>query len=238
MRKLLLVLVAGGLLAACTRTATVQIRNPAQAGVIDPNRVVISYPRIEQNRGLPRGSLNEEASLVSYEPQGACFQVALNNLEQDGQLSDVRGYEIRLVADDDVLPPPTVTPEGMTAQTHSGLVPERRQTGETTQCVRRHHETQACEQWDTRPTYATVMVPGPVTVVSGAGTVCFPNNGALTPGTQEVALEFRSPGGMSSHRFTFEWQFIQVAPPPGQQAPAQQPQQPGTQPQGQMTARR
>jgi len=104
------------------------------------------------------------------------------------------------------------------AETAHG-VPQTEQTGTSTECVRRHPETQACEQWDTRPVYSTFMVPGPVTVVTGGGKVCVPNNGRLSPYTEEVALEFRTPRGVTAHRFRFQWQFVgvQPAPEPGPQ---------------------
>lgn len=214
MRTVLLVLAAALALVGCTRTASVQIRNPAQVGVVEPNRVVLSYARAEQHRGLPPGSLNEEASLISYEPRGACFDVMLNNLEDRAELSSLTTYEIRVTADGDELPPPDVMPNASMATVHQGLVPQTEQTGTTTECVRRHPETQACEQWDTRPVYSTYMVPGPVTVVTGGGKVCVPNNGLLSPYTEEVAVDFRTPRGVTAHRFRFRWQFVGVQPPP------------------------
>jgi hypothetical protein len=217
---LLLLVLLAALAGGCTRSATTQIRNPAQIGYVEPNKVVISYARIESNYGLPPGSLNEEASLVSYDPSGACFNVSLNNLEDAAALADIAAYDIQLLADDSPLPPGTVQPGGVTATVHQGLVPETQQTGTSTSCVRTNPNTQACEQWDTQPTYSTYMVPGPVTVYSGAGNVCFPNNGALHPGTQEVALEFRSAANVPRHRFTFEWRFLGTAPAPAAQGQA------------------
>lgn len=214
MRNALLVLAAAVALVGCTRTVSVQIRNPAQAGVLEPNRVVHSYARIEQNRGLPPGTLNEEASLVSYEPRGACFDVLLNNLEDRAELSALTSYQIVVTADGEPLPPPDVMPGQSMATVHDGLVPETEQTGTSTECVRRHHETQACEQWDTRPVYSTFMVPGPVTVVTGGGKLCVPNDGRLSPYTEEVAVEFRTPRGMTAHRFRFRWEFVGVQPAP------------------------
>lgn len=214
MRNALLVLAAAVALVGCTRTVSVQIRNPAQAGVLEPNRVVHSYARREQHRGLPPGTLNEEASLVSYEPRGACFDVLLNNLEDSAELAALTSYEIRVTADGEPLPPPDVMPTHSTATVYEGLVPQTEQTGTTTECVRRHPDTQDCEQWDTRPVYSTFMVPGPVTVVTGGGKLCVPNNGGLSPYTQEVAVEFNTPRGVTAHRFRFRWEFVGVQPPP------------------------
>ena len=210
MRTLLLTLACVLLAAGCARSASTAIRNPAQVGYVEPNKVVIPYTRAESYHGLPPGTLNEEASLVSYEPTGACFNVALNNLEDNAQLTDVQAYDIQLLADDVPVGAAVVQPGGVTSVVHQGLVPETQQTGTSTECVRTNPNTQLCEQWDTRPVYQTYMVPGPVTVYTGTGNVCFGNNGALHPGTREVALEFRTRPGVVRHRFTFEWQFAEV----------------------------
>ncbi len=84
MRRLALLLLSGTVLAACTPVATVRIHHPARTGTVEPNRVVIAYPQPEGYYALPPGSLADEATLVSYEPAGACFQVRLRNLGDEG----------------------------------------------------------------------------------------------------------------------------------------------------------
>src|SRR5690242_21300038 len=111
MTRFAFVLLAGSALAACTPTAMVQIHHPARTGTVEPNRVVIAYPQPEDYYAIPAGSLADEATLVSFEPAGACFQVHLRNLEEEGQWSNPASYQISLEADDHALPPPAVTPD-------------------------------------------------------------------------------------------------------------------------------
>jgi hypothetical protein len=181
--------------------------------------VVIHYPQPEGYYALPPDSLADEAQLVSFDPAGACFAVQLRNLQEEGQWSVPSSYEITLEADDRALPPPQVQVTQPVARQYQGQVPEQHVTGSTTVCMSTNANTGACERWDTQPVYSTVMVPGIITVVEGGGTVCFQNDGALTPSTQLISLVFRGPGGMLAHRFTFEWEFIDPMPPaapPGQ----------------------
>ena len=123
-----------------------------------------------------------------------------------------------LEADDQPLPAPTVTPEGLVSRQYQGQIPQQQQTGTSTTCVSTNSTTGQCERWDTQPTYSTVFVPGVITVVEGGGIVCFQNNGALNPQTREIALEFRGATGVA-HRFVFEWEFIDPFPPVEQAAP-------------------
>jgi len=210
----------------CTRTSTIRIRNPAQIGHVEPNRVPIEYARSESLYALPPGSLTDEASLQSFEPRGACFAVTLRNFGEEAASSTLAGYSIRLTGPNDleIETPAYVQPTETTVAQFQGQVPEQHQTGTTTQCVDNDPNTGACRRWDTQPVYDTVWVPGVVQVVTGGGTVCFANNGQLTPRTQGLSLDLRMRDVSASNkyttgRFSFVWEFDSV------QAPAQHPQQ-------------
>jgi hypothetical protein len=199
----------------CTRVAAVQIRNPATAGQVEPNRVILAYERPERYHALPSGSLADEASLVSFEPRGACFAVTLRNLGDAAALSDLGSYQVSLLADEEPLELAHAAPHQSEVRQYQGQVPETQHTGESTYCAYRDPNTQACNEWRTQPVYQTVMVPGIVNVVAGGGNLCFTNNGMLGPHTEIVALEFRNRRGTGERRrFAFEWQFVGSLPRP------------------------
>ncbi len=224
--QVLLALGGAAVLGACTPTAMVRIHNPAQIGHVEPNRVQLTYARAESYSGLPPGTLSDEASLVSYQPSGACFDVTLRNEGDEAPMASLSSYEVTAEADDHPLGAPAVTATASTSAQYQGQVPHQEQTGTQTTCAVTDSNTGVCQRWDTQPVYATVMVPGVITVVTGGGQVCFPNTGALSPRTQELDLAFDQPGaGLGARRFKFQWQFVAggSAPPQGNAPPTTAP---------------
>jgi len=185
-------------------------------GHVEANQVLIGEGNTEAYHAIPSGSLTDEASMLSYAPDGACFGVTLRSL--DSNWTDVSSFDISLEADGQPLPEPTFDPQQPTAQSFNGLVPEQRQTGTETVCTYTDARTQICGRWETRPVYTTVMVPGILTVTTGGGRLCFGNNGAITPSTNLLALEFANTG-IAVQRFVFEWEL--VGDPPAQPAQPQ-----------------
>ncbi|MEM9195172.1 MAG: hypothetical protein AAGF12_38725 [Myxococcota bacterium] len=201
--------------AGCSRVAAVQIQNPAVVGHVEPNKVVLPYARAERTYAIPAGSLNDEASLLTFEPQSVCFNVTLRNVSSDAALSDLQSYEYLLKADDQALGTAELNPQQQQVNQFQGQVPETHQTGTTEYCAYRNPDSQQCERWNTEPTYSTVYVPGIITVVTGGGNLCFANTGALGPHTQVVELQMRNIRGTGSRRnFVFEWQLVGSQVPP------------------------
>jgi hypothetical protein len=126
-------------------------------------------------------------------PAQVCFGVSLHELDP----IDLRSVEAELSAPKvDATDDAKVWAEQPTFKQYDGLVPEQRETGTETVCSSRDSDG-VCQGWQTRPTYATVYVHGPVKVYETRGRLCFPNHGLATPATEQVSLKLvmRREGG-------------------------------------------
>ncbi len=211
------VLFAAALAAGCAHEPDVRIRNPLTARAVDPHRIVHPHDWAEQHHGLPPGSMNDEVLMASADPNQICFGLALHELAA----IDLSGVDARLtVPNMSPLETPTVQAEPPTYQTFQGLVPETRPTGSETFCAN-YDRYNNCIRWQTRPTYTTVMVPGPVNVYLTRGMLCFPNGGLLTEATPQITLDLKVPitgqvglFGRPNKRQIFGWAFYGGAAPP------------------------
>jgi hypothetical protein len=184
MRRFTLSLALGLSLAGCAHAPDVEVRNPLVAGAVEDNKIVKPHDYVENNRGLPRGSVADEAALLSLDAQQICFGLTMHELdpidfrEMDVELSTPKGPTIEQAR---------VEPTPVTFQSYDGLVPETRVTGEQTVCSHRNGDG-ICTAWDTRPIKSTTMVPGQVKVYEAKGRLCFANPNAVTAATNEMAL--------------------------------------------------
>src|SRR5262245_49247421 len=116
-------------LVGCTHASDIEIRNPMTAHALDQNKIVKPHDYIERQRGLPPGSVADEAQLITLDPQQICFAVQLHEIDP----VDLNQVEVRLSAPK--LEPATdaqVWPEATTSTTYNGLIPERREVGTET----------------------------------------------------------------------------------------------------------
>ncbi len=174
-------------LVGCTHASDVELRNPLVAGAIDNNRIVKPHDYIENQRGLPKGSVADEATLVAVDPQQVCFGLTMHELDP----IDFREMEVALKTPEaPAVETARVQPEPVTFQSYDGLVPETRVVGEETVCSRRDGNG-VCIAWATQPVRSTAMVPGAVKVYEARGRVCFDNQKAVTRTTQQVTLEVK-----------------------------------------------
>ena len=187
MRTLPLALAFALPLAGCAHSSDVEIRNPLVAGAIDNNRIVKPHEYVENARGLPRGAVADEAALLSVDGQQICFGLTLHELDP----IDFREMDVAVKTPEGApLEQARVEPEPVTFKTYEGLVPETRVTGEETYCSRRDTNN-VCVAWQTRPTHVTTMVRGDVKVYEARGRLCFDNQKAVTPATQQVTLQVK-----------------------------------------------
>lgn len=189
----------------CVRGADLEIRNPLVAGVVDPSTIVKTHEPTEDQFGLPRHSLSDEARLLSVDDKKICIALTLRETDpislretdaklsapSAGPVSSIEVYE---------------SPAAVTA--HQGQVPMQQQTGTTTSCVKRD-DYGNCLAWDTEPTYETTFVAGSVEVHEAKGKMCFPNNGIVTQRTEQLTLEIearrRAPRAGNENRWAAAW---------------------------------
>ncbi|NOY92573.1 MAG: hypothetical protein GXP55_15375 [Deltaproteobacteria bacterium] len=205
-----LALGAGGCFVDSTVATT--IHNPLETGQIDQNVIPHQYPRQERNYALPAGSLNDQATLTRLDAEAVCFQVDLRAITtENGQTwSDLQNWNptLALSPGETVLQGPTIQLSPSSAQQYAGRVPIRTQTGSEQVCTRRTgpRNNRRCDRWETRPIYQTRWVPGTVTVVTGGGSICFPNGGQITLATQAIDLRLRR----TARSMNFEWDFQSI----------------------------
>jgi hypothetical protein len=218
---LLLALAAGG----CMHAPDVELHNPILTRAVEPNRIEKDHGYAEQARGLPAGSLTDEAILTTADPGQVCFAVTLRELAP----IDLREAVATLEAPKkDPVDQPRIWAEAPAMQTFDGLIPEQHQTGYSTVCSA-HAADGTCTSWSTNPTYATVYVRGPVNVWAVRGKLCF-NNAVLTSATEQISLDLRlnrqggdvatvgmgwGALGGSTKRMVFRWGFRGAIAPKG-----------------------
>ncbi len=173
----------------CVHSTDVEIGNPLHSGKVDEHRITRPHSYAEQAHGLPPGSLTDEARLTAMNEAKVCFAFTMH------ELVPVDGAQIKATlagAKKGMLERPEVTATPTTMRTYNGLVPLRRQVGHETVCTRRD-QYNVCQGWETRPTYTTDMVPGPVNVHELKGNLCFPNRGELDEQTAYLKLAVKVP---------------------------------------------
>lgn len=208
------------LLGACSSTHYVRIRHPLHVGQVDPNSVPFEARREESPRGLPAGTLVDEAQLVEVTPERICLHTTLWTLDEVNPERGVyQNYNIALLNDQEgvEMSNAQIQLEQPITQAYNGHIARREQVGTRRVCAsyrgqgRRRH----CVRYRREPVYQTRYYPHVWQVTQHPATMCFGNGGFITPSTTRVALEVdgRGPGSM-----TFEWQFdsavANTAPPP------------------------
>jgi hypothetical protein len=184
----------------CVRASDIDIRHPLVARAVDPNQIVKPHGFAEQQRGIPPGSLSDLAVLTELSEQRICFDATVRELspvDLSSGMSTIStpGYEsvggAQVQAD-----PPQITP-------YNGLVPIRVQVGMGRVCTARTYNGY-CLAWAFRPIYGTRFVPGRVDVYATHARMCFGNNGAVTPKTEQIRLEANA----MAKKVVFRWGLV------------------------------
>jgi hypothetical protein len=205
-------------LAGCAHAADVELRNPLVAGAVDNNHIVKPHDYVENHRGLPKGSVADEAALLSVDAQQVCFGLTMHELDP----IDFREMDVELKGSGEPIETARVEPEPVTFQSYDGLIPEVTVTGEQTVCARRNPDG-ICTAWETHPIKTAQMVPGVVKVYEAKGRLCFANQNAVTASTNQVDLVIKMRrrlnvaqpmggfgmwgGGGSAKKIAFRWGF-------------------------------
>ncbi len=206
-------------LAGCSSTHYVEIRHPLQVGQVDPNSVPFEARTEESARGLPTGSLVDEASLTEVTPERVCARITMWSLDEvDPGRGDYNSFRIAMLNDQDgvEVDQATVQMEQPMTQQFQGHIARREPVGWRNVCAGTRNGR--CVRYRRERVYRTVYYPHIWQVTNHPATVCFANGGFITPATTRAAIEVdrRGPG-----RMIFEWQFqsaVQGGPPPQQQA--------------------
>jgi hypothetical protein len=186
----------------------ITIPNPVVSGAVSPNHIIKQHGFAESSRGLPVGSMADEAVLESLTAQEVCVSVSLHELSA----IDLQTAQIHFAdeAGAGLVPAMTVTPA--TSQSYAGLIPREEQTGTRLVCNTNANGQTVCE---TQPIIRTVMVPGPVEVFNTKGRLCAPNQNVVTAASKGLALEITTPTagrsyigfGHGSKKSSFRWAF-------------------------------
>ncbi len=197
------------------RPQMAEATHPAKGGVEQVPVLMHENSRTEQRRGLPPGSLAQDAQIVRADPEAVCIAVTLRGL--DRRYPDLRNWSIVFRAQmgpeaepvEDQAPNVELVP--VQTQVYDGLVAENVQVGTENVCTE-VDQYNNCRRWSQRPVYATQWVPGPVEVSTGGGNICFANTQHLNLDTTSIALRLnagRNSGGRSAGptRLTYQWDF-------------------------------
>ena len=185
----------------CTRSFATRMPNPLSGGDLQPNRIELTQRTAERNRGLPRGTLSQHASLSRLDDKHACFSVTLRSTANRASRVDPGSYDWQLIE-----------PNGAMRLNRPSI--ERHPTARTVvagKVVRYHTETErVCrraangrESCVTREVRTKTTRPGKVGILRGGGDLCFAHAGRITSSTDTIALRYRAPAGWRQ----FRWQF-------------------------------
>jgi hypothetical protein len=189
--------------ASCVSVATTVILHPiTHGGTIAANRV----PFVDQERAgyfaIPARALSSEASLLTLDPQRACFAITLRAEQANQHLASPEGWRVFLRASggyqntQPIFGPPAPTYH----QTFAGSVPRQQFAGYYMDCMRVGYAMN-CQQ---RPRYVTVREPVPVTIVTGSSSICFAHGGRIDANTSDVTLHLDAPEDVT-RRMAFRW---------------------------------
>ena len=200
------VALAASLSSGCLhRTVVAAIPHPMTTGRMDATMIQHEYPSEENNRGLPAGALSDSATITRMDAEAVCFDVRLRQIDEGGGeiWTLLENWTIGARADEAPLGQGTGETVDQVAETYQGLNPVEVQTGQRIVCTRTNDQGR-CTRRESQPVTEIQMLPGPVTVVTGGGALCFPNGGQVTPATQVIHLEMR----IRSRTRDFEWQLV------------------------------
>lgn len=185
--------------------ATTHVADPLSVGSVQANQVVVDQSMVEQEYGLPGGTLMRDGVLTALDDSQICVQVTVRDVSDTEQArTPLAGYRVFLRANQNVRDDGRFIETSQAMATLPGTRPRQIQTGMETYCGGTDRYGR-CYSWQTRPTYTTVYDPTVYNVTTQTGTACFVNNGFITSETDEMEVYFVLPN--RSAGVGFEWQF-------------------------------
>lgn len=201
-------LMAALALTGCVRdVAQTTVPNPAVAGVSSDSRVAVSYPYQETQRGLPPGTLDDEAAILRFDQNEVCVGITLRAVDDGAgeSWSVLENFGIALETDaGQRFTPATYEPMEATVAQFQGYVPTEVVVRVDRVCTQQNNQGQ-CLRWQDQPITETQWLPGIVNVHSGGGGVCFQHAGAVNPSTRSMRVSLRR----TARRVDFQWLFAQ-----------------------------
>jgi hypothetical protein len=204
--SVLVILALGAANAACVRAPTAAIANPLSSGAVAENEIKFRDNQNEQQFGVPHGTLEHDASLISATDKEICFKVSLRTPRRD--LSSPKNWRVFLRGKPEFedMSPKFKDTAAISEETVAGSVLLSSQSNQ-----RVCDNTGYCYN---KTVTTSTRVPQDVKVLSGGGTVCFNNAGHLNKGTEEITLHFDDPSPPAAGMFTglmgrvaFRWKF-------------------------------
>jgi hypothetical protein len=180
--------------------------NPLTAGSVGENDITYHDRSNEQQYGVPTGTLDHEASLISATDKELCFKLTIHTPRKD--LATPKNWRVFLRGK------PTF--EDMSPKfKETAHISEETVTGST--LVSSQSNQKVCDNtgycYDKTITNSH-RVPQDVKILSGGGTVCFANAGHLDKTTEEITLHLDDPSPPAAGMFTglmgrvaFRWKF-------------------------------
>src|SRR5262249_3838222 len=160
----------------------------------------------EQQFGVPNGTLEHDASLVSANDREICFKVSLHTPRKD--LSSPKNWRVFLRGKPDF--------EDMSPK-FKDIAPVSEETVSGSVLLSSQSNQRVCDNTGycyNKTGTSSTRVPQDVKVLSGGGTVCFANAGHLNKGTEEITLHLDDPSPPPAGMFTglmgrvaFRWKF-------------------------------
>ena len=202
----LLILALGTVTAGCVHAPTAAMANPLASGAVGENDLRYADRTNEQQYGVPTGTLEHHASLVSADDHELCFKLTLQTARKD--LASPKNWRVFLRGKPDFedMSPKFKDISHVSEETVSGSTLMSSQT-----------QQQVCD--NTGYCYQKTItnsrrVPQDVKVLSGGGVVCFANAGHLNKATEEITLHLDDPSppagsmfGALTGRVAFRWKF-------------------------------
>jgi hypothetical protein len=189
----LAILALGTLTAGCVHAPTAAIANPLASGSVGENDIRYADRTNEQALGVPTGTLEHHATLISADEHELCFKVTLQTARKD--LASPKNWRVFLRGKPDFedMSPKFKDVAHVTEETVSGFTTLNSQS-----------KQQICD--NTGYCYEKTItnsrrVPQDVKVLSGGGTVCFANGGHLNKATEEFTLHFDDPSPATGNMF-------------------------------------
>jgi len=202
----LTILALGTLTAGCVHAPTATMANPLSSGAVSENDIRYADRNSEAQLGVPTGTFEHHATLVSADDHELCFKVTLQTARKD--LAQPKNWRVFLRGKPDF--------EDMSPKfKESARVTEETVAGSTT--LSSQSKQQVCDNTGycyEKTITSSRRVPQDVKVLSGGGTVCFANQGHLNKATEEFTLHFDDPSppagsmfGALIGRVAFRWKF-------------------------------
>jgi len=197
------------------RAPTVSLRSTAKARTPNPLATggrlqaptIVVYSNEEEVYALPRGSLSQEATLVSTDEATTCAEVTLRQMGPRVPFAETKSWTVRLILDDRTRVAPSEESRLRGDATEAdGRTTSNERVGQSFHCGHRD-STGACDQRVLAADYAEVTKAAKIPLAATTTRLCFPTAGVFTASTRTIALDFdppKSPDAPDGFRMIWE----------------------------------